>query len=191
MFHASEFRFFVTGISFAKESTWPVHRKFTIRTFKNLQPIILEDLVREEARRLVSKLSWFAGSGTAFCNKNLFRNAVGNVICSALFGESFVRGDSNAFFDQMNEVYNIFEVAGVLNILPWLRIFPKIRRSFSRLCEVLDTAGDFISKIFEDHWHSSGEENLIRNYTDAFIAARQKEALVNTSDKHFTGKLTL
>ncbi|XP_055328099.1 cytochrome P450 2U1-like isoform X2 [Paramacrobiotus metropolitanus] len=178
------------GISFAPDNTWQIHRKFAVKTFKMLGvgKNIMEEQIREEVERLITTISQF--KGLPFCNKNIIRTAVGNVICAVLFGQRFTDNAETTtttqhFYDQMNAVFRFFGVAGILNIFPWLIIVPKVRESFAKVIEALDCAGQYIKNVYARHLETY-DSNVTRDYTDAFIASRLREKELYSAPRLFT-----
>ena len=175
------------GISFSAD--WQIHRKFALKTFKMLGVgrNIMEEKIHEEARRLVGLIAGTAGR--PFCNKNLLRVAMSNVICAVIFGKSF-HGDTAevaGFYDQMNAVFRYFGVAGVLNLFPRLIVVPAVRESFRKVTDALNNAAGYITLMFEQHM-ATYDSGVIRDYTDAFIEARLKEKAAHGEAKLFTGE---
>lgn len=143
--------------------------------------------ITDEADRLVKSIA--KTQGQPFNNKNLLLTAVGNVISGVLFGRRFDGDDekTHAFYDKMDAVFRFFGAAGVLNIFPFLRIFPNVRRSFSKVIDALEGAAQFIADVIKHH-EECMDSTVIRDYTDAFIKAKSDETALHGNPRLFTGK---
>ncbi|OQV22182.1 Cytochrome P450 1A4 [Hypsibius exemplaris] len=183
------------GISFASDDTWPIHRRFALKTFIALGAVKgkVEEQIQDEAQKLVNRISDLKGQ--SFSNKNLLQTAVGNVICNVLFGQRSNEGESNnenpdmevsaEFYDKMNAVFRFFGAAGIINIFPFLRWIPAIGKSYEKVKDALEGAAKIIERVIVNH-ENCLDSSAVRDYTDAFIQKKNEEKLLYGSPKHFT-----
>ncbi|XP_067675718.1 cytochrome P450 2K4-like [Haliotis asinina] len=159
------------GIVGTSGITWREHRRFAVRTLKELasKSNMLETNVNHEVSQLLASIENEGGSG--FDCKRMVFTAVANVMSSVVFGKRYDHNDPLFLkvLSCMQENVASFGAASILNIFPVVRYLPGDIFKFKRiLANLAFTEHEFIHPMINDHMDCYDEEH-IHDFTSAFI----------------------
>ncbi|XP_060101316.1 cytochrome P450 2D14-like [Heteronotia binoei] len=163
------------GILMATHSNgWKEQRRFCVSTLKNfgMGKKNLEKKMSEEARYLCSEFK--SQEGLPFNPQNLLNNAVGNIICTLVFGDRFEYSDTT-FLKLMHLTQELMKA--IAELMPQimarkslLSYLPgphhKLETSFNGLCAI-------IREIVDDH-KNTRDPTFQRDMIDAFLEEMEK-----------------
>ncbi|NP_001004141.2 cytochrome P450, family 2, subfamily j, polypeptide 11 [Mus musculus] len=163
------------GIVFSSGQTWKEQRKFALTILKNfgLGKKSLEQCIQEEAYHLVKAIG--EEKGQPFDPHFRINNAVGNIICSIIFGERF-EYDDNQFQELLKLADEIIcSEASMMSVL--YNVFPSIFKYLpgpqQKLFSNWEKLKLFVSRMMDSHredWNPSAP----RDFIDAFLTEMTK-----------------
>ncbi|XP_048253649.1 cytochrome P450 2D14-like [Haliotis rufescens] len=161
------------GLSGSSGELWREQRRFALNTLREFGAgrNIMEDKIHEEISQFLEAFETERGQG--FDCTRLVHNAVSNVICSTVFGKRFEYTDPRfiKILKALEEYFAILGVAGVANVLPFLRFLPGDLFKFKKMMRSIDTIiSQLVDPMIKEHLQKHDDDNV-----DDFIHAYIKE----------------
>ncbi|XP_046330039.2 cytochrome P450 2D26-like [Haliotis rufescens] len=159
------------GIVGTSGATWREHRRFAVRTLKELasRSTGLEAKVNQEVSHVLASIENEGGS--SFDCKGVVFIAVANIISSVVFGRRYDYSDPLFLkvLGCMEENVASFGSASILNILPVVRYLPGDIFKFKKiLANLAFTEREFVQPMINNHLDNYDEDN-IHDFTSAYI----------------------
>ncbi|XP_072125181.1 cytochrome P450 2K1-like isoform X1 [Mobula birostris] len=164
------------GIAFSNEESWRQMRRFTISTLQHfgMGKKTSEDKIIEEAHFLIKMFE--SHKGQEFNPTIELSAAVGNIICSIVFGDRFDY-DDQTFISLVKAMNENSELAGsavlqLYNAVPILGfLFRKKKILLKNQNLILQFMEDFITKNYQ-----TLDANNPRSFIDVFMLKQQQES---------------
>ncbi|KAK3101254.1 hypothetical protein FSP39_002180 [Pinctada imbricata] len=171
------------GIGGANGELWKEQRTFALKTLRDFGfgKRSLENQIMEEVSVFIDEMG--KENGAPFDVRRLISVSVSNIICSIIFGERFEHNDKKfvSLLDTVNTVATGSAITGIVaNSMIWLRHLPGDLIGMKSLMSALEKLQKFSLEEMERHMKSF-DENNIRDYIDAFIAAQKRHGTTNGS----------
>ncbi|KAK3103775.1 hypothetical protein FSP39_021778 [Pinctada imbricata] len=171
------------GIGGANGELWKEQRTFALKTLRDFGfgKRSLENQIMEEVSAFLDEMG--KENGAPFDVRRLISVSVSNIICSILFGERFEYGDKRfvSLLDLLNIIATGGAISGIIpNSMIWLRHLPGDWTGLKKVMAALKQIEEFTKEEIERHVKTF-DENKIRDYVDAFIAAQKRQGKSNGS----------
>ncbi|XP_072918431.1 uncharacterized protein [Hemitrygon akajei] len=164
------------GIFFGNGESWRQMRRFTMSTLRDfgMGKKTIEDKIIEEAHFLIKMFE--SHKGQEFNPTIQINAAVGNIICSIVFGDRFDY-DDQAFIILIKTVNENVQLAGspmvqLYNALPILGFLPGSHR---KMCKNQTLLWQFIKDFITKNYQTLNA-NDPRSFIDAFMLKQQQES---------------
>ncbi|KAJ8382989.1 hypothetical protein SKAU_G00037670 [Synaphobranchus kaupii] len=160
-------------IAFADYSPlWKCHRRLVHASFSMFGEGTskLQTIVCEEVATLCSNLLTMAGK--PLDPEPLLMRAVTNVVCTLVFGSTYQPHDPElkAVMDYNTGIVQTIARGGLVDIFPWLRIFPN--KDLKRLKECIKVRDELLNRKLEEHKASYSSEDT-RDLLDALLKGQR------------------
>ncbi|XP_043937202.1 cytochrome P450 2J6-like isoform X2 [Protopterus annectens] len=162
---------------------WKEQRRFSIMVMRNfgMGKKSMEARIQEEIEHLVRAFE--VQEDTPFDPRELINRAVGNIICSVLFGHRFNYED-NSFGQLIHPINENFKLAfgmwgEIYNTLPFLRCLPL---PFQKIFKNMKVIHAFLKKEIEEHretWTPDEPRDYIDSYLDEIEKRKNGKSCFN------------
>ncbi|CAH2314095.1 Cytochrome P450 2C8 [Pelobates cultripes] len=175
-FPALELVFKNNGVLLSNGEKWKQLRRFCISTLRNfgMGKKSIEERIQEEAHFLGEEFK--KQNGSPFDPSNLLSLAVGNIICSVVFGQRFEYEDQKflKLLKMMTEILEILnsQMGQLLNTFP--KLFYRIPGSHQQMFRMFSKLHDFIMEKVKEHQETLDENNL-RDFIDCYLIKMEQE----------------
>ncbi|XP_033761725.1 cytochrome P450 2J6-like [Pecten maximus] len=166
------------GIAASSGEHWKRTRTLALSTLRGFGfgKKSLEGRVLEEAEAFLSVIE--KQNGTPYSATSIIQVMISNIICSIVFGERFDYDDNKfkKLLDMLEELGRLNPIAGVMNVIPWIRYLPGDIIGMKKFARLFQTIFDFIQEEIAEHKRTYDEDNL-RDFIDAFLRQKSKHDL--------------
>ena len=140
---------------------------------------LAEERVNFEIQDLLDRLN--STNGQAFCIREQLSMTMINVIMEWLFSKRYEFGHPTLrmLADLDEKMMTLFRQGSFYQVLPFLKYLPNTGIAVC-LDEVIKIRDDFLAKELKEHYKTR-QDDVIRDITDALLAAFEKEKLKNSN----------
>ena len=172
----------ITFVDYSRQ--WRLHRKIVVSAFKMYINGLLKDgaVINVEFDLLSKRIQ--SSNGQPHDITKEVRLAVMNVICALVFGARYELDDPefSRFLKMTSGLMTMVESGNVVDVFPWLRIFPF--KSIQTLKECCKERDEMIGKIYREHVEANRVQNP-RDLTDVLLKAKKEAEEEDSSIKGF------
>ncbi|KAJ3645228.1 hypothetical protein Zmor_022905 [Zophobas morio] len=171
------------GLAYSPLKIWKDQRKFVSNFLKaagaakfSPNKKRLEDMIINYADNFVQYVHTH-GNGASFNASDGLKYYVNSISGTLYLGKSFSRNDeySRKLPQALDEVVDGAQLAGPLNFLPFLRFWPKYRKTFKVYSDAAQKCREIISTYINEYQMFSNDTSVY-NLTEAFLQQRSKGA---------------
>ncbi|XP_066273784.1 cytochrome P450 2J4-like [Branchiostoma lanceolatum] len=157
-------------------SFWKQQRKFALKSLRDFGfgKRSMEGKILEEAEGLKEEILQTAN--TPFNVRPLLQNAVGNVICSIVFGSRFEYSDPKFQYlmERITQNFGEQELVGATNFFPWLRHIPAVRKAVDKMLKNAEDVLDTLRELMIEHKNTFDPSN-IRDFIDSYLLEMNRQ----------------